>query len=159
MKKSELKTLIIESIKEILKEERSSDKIFFIRDTNTLWIAHSPGSGTAQPLKKLQNGSYKSISDVETDDSYNDSTSRVINWADKNNPIKIKDSGKVRIYEIPVYKTAVNKGGYTEENTLDIWGGEIKPEKNMYLRIAKTGKNDSNNIVVFFDNKREAYSF
>ena len=115
------------------------DKVFFVKQGNTytLWVAYSPGSGTTA----IFNGKIKGyITDKQGEENY-DSIVRNIARALPEN----------KIIEVGIYDYST-KWNYGDEKDYDIFGGNVKPRKKIYMIVSK----QKYIVVSFFDTKAEA---
>ena len=118
----------------VARELIAKDKHFFVKQGNTytFWRAYAPSSGTTKVFRGLPKSHI-------TDKS-----------GDKNFDSLAKDLAKMfpvdKVVQVDVYDYVSDQSRY------DIFGGDIKPIKKMYMVI-----NRDNNIVVnFFSSKGEA---
>jgi hypothetical protein len=121
--------------------EAFQDKVFIHSDT--LWYSYSPGSGTTAIIKNR-----KYLTDKTGDKNFNDIVRHLVKYSNGNKPLKSK--GNSKIFEIPFYNNAI-----FNYSKFDIWGGDIKPSKKVYM-IVNTG---SINVINFFDSKNEALAW
>jgi len=139
MKKSELRKIIEEEIK-ILNE--TSKTVLYLLN-GYFWLSYSPGSGTTL---RIRGRGY--ITDKSSDKNYDDGVSGIVKWSKTEKPIKKTKTQS--LYKIPEYEKHV-----TDATNMDIWGGEVKPNKWYYVVITY-GKF---NIINIFDNKSEAIAW
>ena len=125
---------------DILKEEKSEDKIF-IDGHNQLWFSWSLNSGQTIQLNKLK--SY--ITDSKNDSNYDKyNVDNFLKYSKK--PIKTK--GYQSLYSIPIY---IGK----EQANYDIFNGDENPKQNLFYIISK----QKNVVITFFKTKKEAESW
>ena len=120
--------------------EAKQDKVYF--NDNTLWVAYGQGSGTT-----AYNLDIKKFLTDEKGKNYDDIVSKLLKFSKGTKPMKA--SGNTKMFEVPVY----GKSEYGK--TLDIWGGDVKPQKKYYMIITE----EKSTIVNFFDNKKEAQAW
>lgn len=131
-------------------------KVYFQKDT--LWYAHSPGSGiTAQIKDPLHFKGF--ITDKKNDDNYDFSADRIIDWSKTEAPVARK--GGTSLYKIPYYASyRSTSDGYTPrpgESELSVWGGKIQPDAYVWMLVQKMGSGDT--VIGFFKTKQEAIGF
>ena len=109
-----------------------------------LWLAWGEGSG--QTVKIERKGF---ITDKSGHKNYSAVVTGVAKWAKRAKPIKKKknkDGSTLFLFKIP---------SYSNETNLDIWGGDEKPKKILYLLVS-IGKV---NVISVFHSKGEAMSW
>ena len=114
-----------------------------------LWLAWGEGSG--QTVKIERKGF---ITDKSGHKNYSAVVTGVAKWAKRAKPIKKKknkDGSTLFLFKIPSY----SKGKSYDQTNLDIWGGDEKPEKILYLLVS-IGKA---NVMSVFHSKGEAMSW
>lgn len=131
-----LKNLINESIK--------TDYVFILEDT--LWASYSAGSGTTLKIKNWN--SY--YTDKNDDKNYDYIVTKIVDWAQKNTPIKKNNLKKM--YKIPLYKRSMFSD-HMQFSEMDIFGGEIKPVQYVYMVIVHE---QDYNLIHFFKNENVA---
>jgi hypothetical protein len=126
--------------------ESEKYKVYFI--DNTLWLAYGDGSGTT-----AQVDSNSFITSKSGDKNYDYITNEIVKASKNIKPLKSKGNNKM--YKIPKYNlNDIKRNQYSDNGKIDIWGGNIKPEKYVYMIINE----GSINTINFFENKKEAES-
>ena len=112
----------------------ASDKLFVVKQGNTytLWFSYAPGSGTTAIFRGAPEGF---ITDKSGHKNYNSLAQRFAKKFPAN-----------RVIPMNLYDYVSDQSRY------DVFGGEVKPMKKMYVVIKK----DDNIVVNFFDKKGEA---
>lgn len=115
----------------------AKDNVFVVKQGNTytLWSAYSQGSGTTAIFKGGVNG-------YITDKSGHKNFDGIASKIGQKFPIN-------KVIELPMYDYSNSQESY------DIFGGETKPFKKIYMVIKK----DANIVINFFDKKGEASSW
>lgn len=128
--------------KELFTESKIEYKVYF--EDKTLWVAYGQGSGTTAYNLDIK----KFLSDDKSDkEHYDGIVANIVKFANSTKPMK--ETGKTKLFEIPVY----GKSEYGK--TLDVWGGDIKPNKKYYMIVTE----EKNTIVNIFAKKAEALSW
>lgn len=159
MKKLELEKIIESTIKRVLKESGKNDVVFVENVTSNwfqLWISYSPGSGITYQLKDLKHF----LSDNPAHKEWDHMTAELVDWSNNHTPTIKRNQHK--LYEIPVYNLngyrILNPNSYqTGYKDLEIFGGEIKPSKKIYMVIST--ETSGFHVINFFINKNEAISW
>lgn len=134
------------TFKQHLAEGINNTKMYFLN--NVLWVAYANNSGyTAANYKPTQ-----FMSDDRSDTAHYDGIIDDIKKFAKNTK-PLKANGNSKLYVIPIYQNPYNKHW---DDKLDIWGGNIKPEKKVYHMVITEEKNT---IVNFFTKKGEALAW
>ena len=133
-----------------LVEEVSKDKLYIMKygNTYTLWTSYSPGGGRAQPIKNFKTF----FTDKSSDSHFSSAVKDIIDWQKKNVPFKQNKDKTRKLYKVPLFNSNQFEDGRHNYELLSIWGGDIKPERNVYMLIV----NEKNNIVQFFEKAGEA---
>ena len=133
--------------------EGKGDKVYFekpLGDWYSLWIAHSPNSGTSIYLdpKEIFKTFFHDFENRKDDGKYSPDSVRELKKAlSSEKPTKTK--GDAKIYKIPVYEK-------NDAKDYDIWGGDQTPEKYVYIRIVENEK--GNSTIMIFPKLKEAVS-
>lgn len=141
-----------EHLSESLNEAKESDKIY-VDNFGAFWLAYSPGSGTtnyaySRGIKSVTNVKDDKHADADFCDGFIEATKKM-----KPHRKKKEEFSEIELFKIPVY----NKPAYAEN--YDIWGGDIKPNKFIYVSWVKYGKKMEGKIIHFFETLREANGF
>ena len=132
-------------LKEIVEKVSSKYEVYFVKDT--LWLAYGQGSGTTSYMPNIK----KALSNKSGDRTYDFIVDRILEkYVPTHKPMKTNKDKSVLLYEIPYYEL-------TSYGTYDIWGGDIKPKKKMYMVIS-TSKSGLT-VINIFDNKNEALAW
>ena len=121
------------------------EKVYLLK--GMLWLSYSPNSGRTTRIRGRG-----WITDDSSLKNFDSGVKDLAKWSKYQKPIKKKtasNGSKVSLFRIPEYS-----GGRAEE--YDIWGGDEKPKKWLYLLVA-TGKKI--NVISVFHSKGEAMSW
>ena len=138
---NDIPTWMIDDLFEGKINEGAKDKVYVLN--NMLWLSYSPNSGQTT---RITGRGY--LTDKRGDKNYDSSVPKLVKWANSNKPVAKK--GKQRVYKIPRYARHE-----TDATQYDIWGGETKPQKYLYMLVA-SGKI---NVVAVFYSRAEAMSW
>jgi len=116
------------------------EKVYMLN--GMLWLSYSPNSGRTTRVRGRG-----WITDKSGDKNFDGGVKGFVKWAQHAKSIKKNKDHK--LFKIPEYS-----GGRAEE--YDIWGGDEKPKKWLYLLVA-TGKKI--NVISVFHSKAEAMSW
>ena len=127
--------------RDFLNEAEQEHVIYVKSNYPELWITYAQGSGQTIQLPNLN----KYLTNKQGDSNYEASVGKLVKWS--KTAKTMKKSGNSKLFEIPQYPMAKMGEKY------DIFGGDIKPTKKIYMVIDDNGK-----IVVvnFFESKNEA---
>jgi len=120
--------------------EAKEEKVYMLN--GMLWLSYSPDSGRTTRVRGRG-----WITDKSGDKNFDGGVKGFVKWAQTAKPIKKNKDHK--LFKIPEYS-----GGSAKE--YDIWGGDEKPKKWLYLLVA-TGKKI--NVISVFHSKAEAMSW
>ena len=120
--------------------EAKEEKVYMLN--GMLWLSYSPNSGRTTRIRGRG-----WITDKSGHDNFDGGVKGFVKWAQHAKSIKKNKDHK--LFKIPEYS-----GGRAEE--YDIWGGDEKPKKWLYLLVA-TGKKI--NVISVFHSKGEAMSW
>ena len=132
-------------IKESINEATGKEKVFV--QSGELWISRSTGSGSTTRIRGRG-----FISDKKGSKNYDSDAAQFAQWAKSNKAVKKQKqhNGSIMyLFKIPEYIRGI------DSRDLSIWGGEVKPNKWIYLMVS-AGKI---NVVTVFDSKQEALSW
>lgn len=138
-----------QSYSEFINESFYDTKKVYIQQ-NTLWVAHSPGSGSTTQIKGDPDKFRGYFTNKAGDEHYDGSVSMLTVWADTDRSY-ISKKGKTSLHKIPCY------WGYKNPSDLSIWGGEIQPDYFLFMLVQTIGTGDT--IIGFFKTQREANAF
>jgi hypothetical protein len=135
--------------------ESSEYEVYFIGDNSyiTLWLAYGDGSGTTKLVDKVDTYLTNKKEDKNYDSIVNDIVKKFVN---RKKPLKSK--GDSKLYKIPFYDLYdVQRKKYSDGGgKLDVWGGNIKPKKYVYMIV---NQNEVITVISFFTRKGEADSW
>ncbi len=134
-------------LKDLITEASGGGKEKVYMLNGMLWLSYSPNSGRTTRIRGRG-----WITDDSSLKNFDSGVKDLAKWSKYQKPIKKKtasNGSKVSLFRIPEYS-----GGRAEE--YDIWGGDEKPKKWLYLLIA-TGKKI--NVISVFHSKGEAMSW
>ena len=133
-------TDVVKSLKESI-NEATKEKVYVLNDM--LWLSYSPGSGQTS---RITGRGY--LTDKRGDKNYDSTVPKFVKWANSNKPVKKTKTQK--LFKIPRYDRYD-----TDAAQYDIWGGDVKPKKYLYMLVA-SGKI---NVIAVFYSKAEAMSW
>ena len=144
MTKTQLRQIIREELQSLI-EATGKEKVFI--QSGELWISRSTGSGSTTRIRGRG-----FISDKKGSKNYDSDAGEFAKWAKLNKAVKKQkqhDGSMLYLFKIPEYIRGL------DSRDLSIWGGEVKPNKWVYLMIS-AGKI---NVVTVFYSKQEALSW
>lgn len=141
---SKLRNMIRKELQSI-NEATGKEKVFM--QNGFLWISWSTGSGSTTRMRGRG-----FVTDKKGDKNFDSDATQFAQWAKKNKPIKKQKqhNGSIMyLFKIPEYIRGI------DSRDLSVWGGEVKPNKWVYLMVS-SGKI---NVITVFHSKAEAMSW